>query len=91
MSFSVLGPCELAATTDDMCHSFCMLFAQPTSWILRSSSSGGSSNSGSSSRCSGSTSSSMGSSGGVWSGSISNSNSDSGSKTLLIDFLQLKY
>ena len=36
MSFSVLGPCELAATTDDMCHGFCMLFAQPASWILHS-------------------------------------------------------
>ena len=34
MSFSVFGPCELAAATDDMCHRFCMLLAQPASGIL---------------------------------------------------------
>ena len=36
MSLSVLGPCEFAAATGDMCHGFCMLFAQPASWILHS-------------------------------------------------------
>ena len=35
-SLSVLGPGELAATTGDMCHNFCMLLAQPASWILLS-------------------------------------------------------
>ena len=34
VSLSVLGPCELAAATDDMCHRFCMLLAQPASGIL---------------------------------------------------------
>ena len=36
LSFSVLGPYKLAATTGDMCHGFCTLFAQPASWILHS-------------------------------------------------------
>ena len=36
MSLSALGPCELAATAGDMCHGFCMLLAQPASWILHS-------------------------------------------------------
>ena len=34
MSLSLLGLCELAAATGDLCHGFCMLFAQPASWIL---------------------------------------------------------
>ena len=36
MSLSVLGFCELAAVADYMCQGFCMLFAQPASWILHS-------------------------------------------------------
>ena len=36
VSLSVLGPCEVAATTGDMFHGFCMLFAQPAFWILHS-------------------------------------------------------
>ena len=36
MSFSVFGPCELAAAAGDMCHGFCMLLAQPASWPLHS-------------------------------------------------------
>ena len=36
MSLSVLGSCELAAAAEDMCHSFCMLLAQPASGIFHS-------------------------------------------------------
>ena len=36
VSFSEFGPCELAATAGDKCHSFCMLLAQPASGILHS-------------------------------------------------------
>ena len=35
VSFSVLGPCELATASDDMCHGICMLLAQPA-WCGRS-------------------------------------------------------
>ena len=33
---SVLGPRELVAATDDLCHGICMLLAQPASGILHS-------------------------------------------------------
>ena len=36
VSLSVFNPCELATAAGDMCHGFCMLFAQPASWILHS-------------------------------------------------------
>ena len=36
LCFSVLGPCKLDVFAVDMCHGFCILFAQPASWILHS-------------------------------------------------------
>ena len=36
LTLSVLSSLELAAADDDMCHSLCMLFAQPASGILYS-------------------------------------------------------
>ena len=36
LSFSVIGPCELAAAADDMRHGLCMLLAQPTFGMLHS-------------------------------------------------------
>ena len=36
MSLCVLGPCELVAAADDMCHGFSMLLAQSASEILHS-------------------------------------------------------
>ena len=36
MSLGVLGPCELAADADDMCHGLCMLLVQTASGRLQS-------------------------------------------------------
>ena len=36
VSFSLFGFCKLAAAAGNMYHGFCMLFAQPASWILHS-------------------------------------------------------